>query len=258
MIERRVEIPTKAGRMETFITHPGANAPFPAIVLYMDIWGVREELFDIARRVAAMGYYVLVPDLYYRQGKVRQSFHDAEGRMLSFAALSEEQKRQVLAPLRQLKDTMVLEDTASLIDFIAQDKAVKPGPMGCFGYCLGGRLILRVAGAFPERFKAAAGMHGTELVTDQPDSPHLAARSAQGELYMGFGELDPFSPPPVIAAIAESLSGRPLRYRYSVHKGIHHGYGLPDRDVYDRHAAFTDWENILAMFQRQLPPSIGK
>lgn len=64
MIERFVEIPTKAGKMETFVTHPSENGPFPAVVLYMDIWGLREELFDIARHVASVGYYVVVPDLY--------------------------------------------------------------------------------------------------------------------------------------------------------------------------------------------------
>jgi carboxymethylenebutenolidase len=257
MIERFVKISTNAGRMETFIAHPSENGPFPAVVLYMDIWGLREELFDIARHVASVGYCVLVPDLYYREGKVRHAFYDASNRMLSFQALSEEQKREVLAPLRKLKDEMVLEDTAALIDHVEADTAAKPGAMGCLGYCLGGRLILRVAGAFPERFRACAGMHGTDLVTDKPDSPHLAVRSAQGELYMGFGELDMFSPPAVIEAFAKTLGNRAFRYRYTVHKGIHHGYGLPDRDVYDKQASLTDWENIFAMLHRQIPPSFG-
>lgn len=252
MIDRFVTVPTKAGEMECFVTHPEENAPFPAVVLYMDIWGVREELYDVARRVATVGYYVILPDLYYRQGKVRQAFYDADGKQRSFQALSKEEQQEVLKPLFALKDEMVLEDTAALIDFLAKGEPVKAGPMGCYGYCLGGRLILRVAGAFPDRIKASAGMHGTNIVSDGPDSPHLAALAAQGEIYMGFGELDSFSPPAVIETMRQTLSDRRFGYRFTVHKNIHHGYGLPDRDVYDKASTNRDWENIFAMFRRQL------
>src|SRR5256885_15640426 len=69
MRERTIAIPTQAGQMETFITQPEDGGPFPPVVIYMDFWGVREELFDIARRVGTVGYYCLVPDLYYRPGR---------------------------------------------------------------------------------------------------------------------------------------------------------------------------------------------
>ena len=69
MHERTVAIPTQAGQMETFIIYPEQGGPFPAVVIYMDFWGVREELFDIARKVGTVGYYSVVPDLYYRQGR---------------------------------------------------------------------------------------------------------------------------------------------------------------------------------------------
>jgi carboxymethylenebutenolidase len=252
VIERFVDIPTKAGAMETFIVHPGEHGPFPAIMLYMDIWGVREELYDIARRVACVGYTVLVPDLYYRQGKVRRSFFDAAGRTISFEALDHQLKRLALEPLMKLKDEMVLEDTASLIDFVARDTAAKPGPMGCFGYCLGGQLVLRIAGTFPDRFKATASLHGSNVVTDKPDSPHVVAAKAQGEIYSGFAAHDRFSPPHVIATMVETLSKPGLAYSHNVHKAAHHGYALPDRDVYDKQATLIDWEHIFAMFRRQL------
>jgi carboxymethylenebutenolidase len=148
---------------------------------------------------------------------------------------------------------MVIEDTAALIDFLAQDKAAKPGPMGCFGYCLGGRLVLRVAGSFPERIRAAASLHGSDIVSDKPDSPHRVAARATGEIYSGFGERDWFSPPPVIATMVETLAQAPdLAYRHTVHANTPHGYALPDRDVYNKQATFTVWENIFAMFRRQL------
>ena len=66
MKERRIDIPTPAGKMETFITHPNGDGPSPLVILYMDVWGLREELFDIARRIATVGYYCAVPDFYSR------------------------------------------------------------------------------------------------------------------------------------------------------------------------------------------------
>src|SRR5438309_2108028 len=100
MEERFVEIATPSGRMETFVTHPEQDGPFPPVIIYMDIWGVREELFEIARRVGTVGYYCLVPDLYYRQGKVRHEFRDAQNRMISLHALDEERRQRVIAPGR--------------------------------------------------------------------------------------------------------------------------------------------------------------
>ncbi len=93
MIEQMTEIATKAGPMNAFVTHPQEGGPFPAVVVYMDIWGLREELFDIARRIATAGYHVTLPNLYYRQGDVRFEQRDAQGRMVSFKLLAEDEHR---------------------------------------------------------------------------------------------------------------------------------------------------------------------
>src|SRR5262249_35374322 len=108
MHERIVEIPTSSGPMDTFVTHPEPGGRVPPVVIYMDIWGVREELFEIARRVGTVGYYCMVPDLYYRQGKVRHEFRDADNRMISLHALDEEGRQRVIAPGRRLSNQMVV------------------------------------------------------------------------------------------------------------------------------------------------------
>lgn len=257
MKERRVDVPTPSGAMETFITHPGEDGPFPAVVIYMDVWGVREELFDIARRIATVGYYCMVPDLYYRQGKVRHEFRDENNRMISLEFLDEEQKERVRKPMRALTDAMVVDDTKALLDFIGSGEPVRSGAVGVIGYCMGGRHVFRIAGQFPERFRACASLHGTRLVTDQTDSPHFSAMKAQGELYCGFAEYDPYAPLSTINTLAETLKKGDVAYRYEVHQGAHHGYALPDRDIHDKHAANRDWELIFAMFHRQIPPYTG-
>ena len=79
MEERVAGIPTRDGRMEAFVTHPEQDGPFPPVIIYMDVWGVREELYDLARRVATVGYYCMVPDFYYRQGKVLSTYVNDKG-----------------------------------------------------------------------------------------------------------------------------------------------------------------------------------
>jgi carboxymethylenebutenolidase len=69
MIEKTLDITTKDGAMETFICHPERNVPSPAVFFLMDAHGVREELKDMARRLGTVGYYVLLPNLYYRAGR---------------------------------------------------------------------------------------------------------------------------------------------------------------------------------------------
>ena len=83
MHERFVDIATPDSAMDTFVTHPETGGPFPVVVIFMDIWGLREELFDVARRIATVGYYCLVPNFYHRHGKVRFEFRDGSGRMIS-------------------------------------------------------------------------------------------------------------------------------------------------------------------------------
>ena len=254
MKERLVEIATPSGGMDTFVTHPEQDGPFPPVIIYMDIWGVREELFEIARRVGTVGYYCMVPDLYYRQGKVRHEFRDADNRMISLHALDEKRRQQVIAPGRRLSNQMVVDDTGAILNFVQRGEPVRPGGVGAIGYCMGGRHVLCVAGQFSDRVTASASLHGTSLISDAPDSPHLRAKEFRGELYCGFAELDPYAPMPMVKELEELLRPCPVDYRYAIHQGAQHGYALPNRDIFDPHGAARDWEQIFAMFHRRIPP----
>ncbi len=253
MHDRTVTVPTPSGPMEAFITHPEEGGPFPAVVIYMDFWGLREELFDIARRIGTVGYYCVVPDLYHRQGRVRHEWRNEKNQMISMHNLDPERQRQALAPLEKLSNAMVVEDTGALLAFLDGGEPVRTGGIGSIGYCMGGRHVLCVAGAYPDRFIAGASLHGTALISDREDSPHLLAHRFRGELYCGFAEHDPHAPPAMIAELGLLLRTCPVRYRHEIHPGAEHGYALPNRDIHDKRAANRDWELIFAMFRRQLP-----
>ena len=224
------------GAIDTFIAHPSAPAACPVVIIYMDVWGLREELFDVARRIATVGYYCAVPNFYYRQGKIRHEYRNGSNQM------------------QQLTDSMVIDDTAAPLEFFDADPAARNGaPLGCIGYCMGGRHVFRVTGHYPDRFQASVSLHGTDLVT-AADSPHLSVMKAKGDLYCGFGEKDRHTPPATVDTLARTLPASGVSYRYEVHKGAGHGYALPDRDVYDKQSANRDWEIIFAMFHRRLRP----
>jgi len=257
MHERFVDIETPSGRMATFVTHPEQDGPFPAVIIYMDIWGVRDELFEIARRVGTLGYYGMVPDFYYREGKVRHEFRDEQNRMISLHALDEERKQRVTAPGRRLSNQMVIDDTGAILEFLRRGEPVRPEGVGAIGYCMGGRHVLCVAGHYPEHVRASASLHGTSLISDAPDSPHLMAKQFRGELYCGFAETDPYAPLSMVRELETLLRPCPVTYRHAIHPGAVHGYALPNRDIFDPHAAARDWEMIFAMFHRQIPAYKG-
>ena len=252
MIESLTEIPTADGRMDAFVCHPEEGGPFPAVLVLMDIWGLREELFDIARKIAVAGYHCTVPNFWYRKGRVRYEFRDEKGRMKSLNIIPKAAQDEMHANMVQVTDKMAMADIGAVLKFLEGQPARK-GPKGTVGYCLGGRLSLAAAAEFPDQFRASASLHGTAMVSDALDSPHLSIGKMRGEIYCGMGERDRFTPPPLVETLGRVMQGNGnVRYRGQVHLGADHGYALPDRDVFDKSAANRDWENIFAMYRRQL------
>jgi carboxymethylenebutenolidase len=251
MIEHDVDILTVDGRMDALVVHPEEGGPFPAVVIFMDIWGLREELFDIARKVAAVGYHCTVPNFWYRRGKVRFEYRNDKGQMRSLLDLPKIVQDELHANSTLLTDEMAMADTRAILDFLGSQPV--RGPKGSIGYCLGGRLGLCAAGLYPDEFRATASLHGTRLVSDKPESPHRLVDKMRGEIYCGFAQHDPWAPPSTIETLSKLFAGESaVQYRHIVHAGTEHGYALPDRDVFHKAAANRDWERIFAMFRREL------
>jgi carboxymethylenebutenolidase len=255
MIGKMIDIPTADGTMDCYSAHPDCGGRFSLVLLFMDVWGLREELFAIARKVAAHGYYCIAPNLFYRVGKVRYERRNAAGKMVSFdtlpAALQDEIRSHSAALNRQTART----DIAAILEF-CRGEPVEEGAAGSVGFCMGGRIAFHAAQEFPQRFCANASLHGTWLVNDAADSPHRLAHLMRGEIYCGYGERDRFAAPDVVATLERALAGRiDLAYRFNLHAGANHGYALPDRDIYDEAATEADWREIFAMFGRQLARS---
>src|ERR1700716_3268495 len=242
MIDQQIEIPPKDGPPTTFISHPERGGPFPVIIFYMDAPAIREELRDMARRLATSGYYVMLPNMYYRKGVMELGPLPADPE-------SPERKR-MFELMHSLSIPLVMQDTQALLDFAAPQPAASRGPIGTVGYCMSGQYAINAATHFPDRVKAAASIYGFALVTDKPDSPHLAGTKTKAELYFGCAETDVYAPPEIVEKVKEGMKG--TKNEVELYPGTHHGFAFPKRPIYDRDAAERHWERLLALYRRNL------
>ncbi|MBR1218648.1 dienelactone hydrolase family protein [Bradyrhizobium sp. U87765 SZCCT0131] len=250
MIERQIEIPSQDGRITTFITHPERGGPHPVLLFYMDAPGIREELRDMARRLAAVGYYVVLPNLYHRSnvlelGPIPQDPASDERKQLF---------ERVFALMASIDIAKVMADTDALLAFVDADPAASKGPLGTVGYCMSGRYAISAAARYPDRVAAAASIYGTQLMTDQPDSPHLAARRARAEFYIACAEIDHYVPLETVAPLRASLQEAGVAAEVELYPAVEHGFAFPQRAAFNKEAAERHWERLFALYRRRLTP----
>lgn len=248
MIEATHRIETPDGTMESFSVHPDGGGAFPAVILYMDAPGVREELREFCRRIARQGYYALLPDLYYRPGT--PAFDYAE---LMAPETGQATMKKMFAAMSTLTNELVMRDTRAMLDFLATQAAVKPGAKGCIGYCMSGQFVVSAAGTFPEDIAAAASLYGVSIVTDEEDSPHRLADRIRAELYLGFAETDEYVPDHVVPDLVAALDAHGVAHRTETFPDTHHGFCFPERGpAYAEAAAETVWERVFDLYKRRL------
>ena len=244
LVERTLSLDARDGAMRVFVARPRDDRPAAGVVMYMDAVGYRDELRALARRVANQGYACWLPDLYYRDGGP------------AFDAYLPDRDFERFAPLmRRLVRDVIVADTATLLAAMQADPGVQAGAKGCVGFCMGGRFALWALGAFPDEFAAGASLHGGQLGTEAPDSPHRFAAAFRSELYLGFASDDPLVPPQHVATLERALRAAGVRYESEVHPGTEHGYMFPQRRCYQRDAAEASWSKIFALFARRLTPA---
>jgi carboxymethylenebutenolidase len=227
-------------------THPG-------VLFYMDAFGLRPQLNQMAERLASHGYVVLVPNVFYRHGRAPLVADPPD----LLRPENHPKMIEALAPfLRSMDPLDAMRDAGAYLDFLAAQASVADGPVGVTGYCMGGALALRTAGSFPERVAAAAIFHGGNLATDAEDSPHLLADRIRGELYFGHADQDRSMPEEQIHRLDAALDVAGSHYRSEVYAGAMHGFTMADTAAYDEVAAERHWTELLGLLDRVLSPAI--
>lgn len=244
VVEENVEIKTADGTADAAFIHP-ATGSYPGVLIWADAFGLRPALREMAKRLAADGYSVLVPNPFYRVSKAPQ-YPDAS--VVNFGA-----ERAKIMPMMQsvTADGNAEKDAAAYIAFLdANARVNRAKKIGTQGYCMGGPLIMRTAGAFPDRIGAAASFHGGGLVTAAPNSPHLLAPKIKARMYFGVASNDDAQDPQAKVKLKEALDAAKVVNEIEVYQGVH-GWCMPDAagTTYHKADAEKAWAKLLALYK---------
>lgn len=240
-----VEIRTTDGLADAYLTRPD-DRPHPGVLYIMDAFGLRPTIDEMADRIAADGYVVLAPNVFYRAGR---------SPVIPTPDLSDPDQRasffQKLRPLiEQLNPERLAADGSAYLDYLAQEAS--PGPVAITGYCMGARIGWWIAAAHPDRVAALAGFHAGRMATDDPDSPHLAAPRVKAEMYFGFADQDQSMTAEQIATFERALEEAGARYRAEVYDGARHGYTMADGPAFDESARERHFRELSGLLKRTL------
>ena len=242
---QRMDLPTPDGVLDCYVFAPFASGPWPAVMLYMDAFGIRADLDVMATRLSNAGYVVAVPNLYHRAGALAP-FDPA------LVAAGGAERDRFMGMIRSINGDLVMQDTAAVLDHLASRATVRRGPIGTLGYCMGGGYALRAAGVFPSRVAAAASFHGNSLATDRADSPHLLAAAMRARLYVGVAGIDPGFTDEQRQRLEGALREGGVDYEIEIYEGAQHGFAVHNHRVYDRAASERHWERLLSLFHDTL------
>lgn len=245
MTNKTVDIETSDGACDSYISHPNGAGPFPAVLFYMDGIGIRPVLREMADRLARSGYYVLLPNMFYRRG--RASAVDVGD------VLKPDNRAALMELVSSLTPERVVSDAGAFLEFLAAQKEVESGSrVGLTGYCMGGGMVMRTAARYSTRVASAASFHGGRLATASPDSPHHLVPRITAELYFGHADQDQSMTPEDIARLEGALQKAGSRYQAELYTGALHGFTMTDLPVYNKAACDRHWDRLLALFGRTL------
>ncbi len=242
MIEQNIQVRTADGVSDSLFYRPDGVGPWPGVLHYTDIGGIRSAYREMAQRLAAQGYAVLVPNVFYRTGRAP---------MFDFKlTMGEERTMKRFAELSGPLTPDAMERDASVyVDFLAGQDSVRPGPLAAVGYCLTGAMALRTAAVRPQKIAAAASFHGGGLYTEAVTSPHLVLPRVKARLYFGHAIQDRSMPEEAITRLDQYLAAWGGKYESEVYQGAYHSWTTLDSPVYNQaqaERAFTKLTELLA------------
>jgi carboxymethylenebutenolidase len=246
VVERDVDIKTPDGTADAALFYPEGKGSWPAVLVWPDVVSLRPAFREMGRRLAADGYVVLVPNLYYRVKHapvVESTFNFANP-----------EDRAKITPMRAtVTPEGTAKDAVAYLAFLdAQPQTDKRKKAGVQGYCMGGPLAFRTAAAVPNRIGAVASFHGGGLVTDKPDSPHLLLPSTRAEYLICVADNDDKQDPSVKDKLKAAMDAVRRPSKIEVYAGADHGWTVKGSQVYNEPQAEKAWAELLALYKRVL------
>ncbi|KOU39190.1 dienelactone hydrolase [Streptomyces sp. WM4235] len=244
MPTKMLHIPTAAGQADAFAAYPDRGERFPGVLMYPDAFGIRPVLREMARELAGHGYYVLVPNVFYRHGPTPvielPEYIDEEARPAVFA--------QVMPLIEAHTVERTLSDADAYLGFLTTRPEVAAGPVAVTGYCIGGLLATRTAAAHPGRVAALAAFHGP-VGADGPGA--FAEITAQ----VHFGHAESDLTPETLDELNQGLKAAGVAHTSEIYPGTVHGFTMSDTDAFDPVGLQHHWDQLLPLLDRTLADS---
>jgi carboxymethylenebutenolidase len=242
-----VTISMPDGEARAFVFTPDkGDGPWPAAILVMDAPAIRPAMFEMGERLAQAGYFVLLPDVFWRAGPYPPLD-------IAKARAGDPEMGALFAKLRgSTNASLQMQDTGVYLDWIAKQPKAKAGKVGITGYCMGGGIAIRAAGTFPDRIGVAASFHGGNLATDADDSPHHLAPKMQAKILVAGADEDRSFDEEQCARLDAAFRSAGLDAEVSIWKGAKHGWVPTDMSVYNEEAAERHWRELIKLFDATL------
>ncbi|MFD8387202.1 dienelactone hydrolase family protein [Streptomyces sp. NPDC059679] len=241
MPTKTLQIPTPDGQADAFAAFPDGGGRHPGVLMYADGFGIRPVLREMARELAGHGYYVLVPNFFYRNGPapvIELPEH-----------IGEEVRPALFAQLMPLIEAhtaeRVLSDADACLSFLTTQPEVGAGPVAVTGYCIGGLLAMRTAAAHPGRVAAVAAFHGPVGA----DGPELFSRLT-AQVHLGHAEGD--MTPEALGELNQALDAAGVSYTSEIYPGTVHGFTMSDTDAFSASGLQCHWDRLLPLLDRTL------
>ncbi len=243
VIEKDVTVKTPDGEADAALFHPAGKGPWPAVLMWPDIMGLRPVFREMGRRLATQGYVVLVPNPFYRSAKanvIKGDFSDPEAR------------KTLMGYRGAMSDAGVDNDAKAYLAFLdAQPETNKKKKAGVQGYCMGGPLSFRTAAAVPNRIGAVGSFHGGGLTTDQPNSPHLLIPKTNAAYLIAVARNDDARDPKSKDILKEAFAAAKKQATVEVYAGDH-GWCVPGSQAYAQDAAEKAWSELSKLYKAKL------
>jgi carboxymethylenebutenolidase len=244
MTQEQVSIQATDGPCGAQVFTPDGEGQWPAVIFYMDAFGIRPAMVEMAGHIASAGYVVLLPDMFYRFGPY--------GPLAPKEVLAGDFRATIGPMMGSTDNHKAGEDTKAFLAYLDTRSDVAGKKVGTVGFCMGGGMALTAAGYYPERIAAAVSFHGGNLATDQPTSPHLLASKIKAEVYVAGADNDHSYPPEMAERLEAALTEAGVKHVCEIYEGKAHGWMKPDMPVYDAAAAERGWSELFALYGRTL------
>lgn len=238
---RTVQVSNGDLQIDAYLAAPAQPGLYPAVVVIQEIFGVNIHIREVTERLARAGYVAIAPAIYQRQAPGFEVGYSPEEIQIGRKYKDQTQAAELLS------------DIQATIDYLHQQPNVKPGGVGCIGFCFGGHVVY-LAATLPA-VKATASFYGAGIPTMTPGGgePTITRTpQIQGTLYGFFGTQDPSIPAEHVDQIEAALQANHVPHQIFRYEGAEHGFFCDRRASYQAEAAADAWQQVLKLFQATL------